>query len=439
MMKVTIFGTGYVGLVTGVCLAELGHHVLCVDVDEQKIQTLRQGKPTLYEEGLKALLQKHLSNQHLEFTTSPQQAVEHGIIQMIAVGTPPQPNGAADLTQVITVAKTIAQEMKEYRLIITKSTVPVGTAKKIESEVFKILNQREIKIDFDTASNPEFLREGCAIEDFMHPDRIVVGCRNDRALKILQELYEPLTKKNHIFVSMTPESAELTKYAANSFLATKISFINEISQIAEKAGANIQDIQLGIGLDHRIGRQFLNAGCGYGGSCFPKDILALKTLATELNIDPYILNAVLKRNLAQQQHLFDKIKHYFNNNLENKTIGLWGLAFKPNTDDIRSATSLELIKLLNNAGSFVQAYDPMAMPNIQKTIQSDRLKLEPSKEKAINNADALVIVTEWDEFKNPNFDMIKSHLKQPVIFDGRNLFDIKKLKTLGFDYISIGR
>lgn len=438
-MKISIYGAGYVGLVSGICFAELGHDVCCVDIDKTKINRLKQGILPLYEEDLEILLRKNLSKKRVQFTLDFQQAIDHGTVQMIAVGTPSKADGSADLQYVEAVAKKIGELMIGYRCIVNKSTVPVRTQQLVKSIIAEKLKERHCDIPFDVVSNPEFLREGRAVKDCLSPDRIVVGTQTEKALEMMKELYAPLIEKNHLFIDMDPASAELTKYAANAFLATKVSFINEMSQIAERVGANIHAIKKGIGSDSRINEKFLNAGCGFGGSCFPKDIAALKTISENSGYDPHILNAVLCTNDQQQKILFQKISGYFNQALKNKTIALWGLAFKSNTDDVRCASSRVLMEALWNAGAIVKAFDPLAMENIRNSYpQQNNLILCNSAEDALENADVLAIVTEWKHFQNPNFEKIKKSLKNAAIFDGRNMLDAQLVRKMGLDYFGIG-
>ena len=437
MMNISIYGAGYVGLVSGICFAELGHTVCCVDVDAVKIDLLNQGKLPIYEENLSFLLKKN--RDRLIFTTDFSVAINHSMIQMIAVGTPPAKDGSADLQYVEAVANKIGQSITNYCCIVNKSTVPVGTANKVKNIVQQALADRQLKIEFDVVSNPEFLREGRAVQDCLAPDRIVIGSDSEKAIALLRELYAPLTEKNHPLIVMDAASAELTKYAANAFLATKVSFMNEISQIAERTGANIHAIKKGIGLDSRINEKFLNAGCGFGGSCFPKDIFALTAISKNTGYEPHILNAVLRTNDQQQKLLFQKISHYFKNELKNKTIAIWGLAFKPNTDDIRSAPSRVLMEMLWQANVTVKAYDPLAMNNIRDLYRDEqRLILCDNAEDAIQHADALAVVTEWDEFRKADLAQIKKMLRTPVIFDGRNIYTGQDVKQAGLDYFGIG-
>lgn len=440
-MKVTIFGTGYVGLVTGVCLAELGNQVICVDIDEQKIALLRQGVSPIFEPGLTQLLERNIEANRIQFTTNIAQGVAHGLFQFIAVGTPSSDNGAADLGAVYAIAKNIGEHLNHYCLIITKSTVPVGTAVQIQRIITDVLRQRKVNTDFDIASNPEFLREGAAISDFMNPDRIIVGADNARALDNLRELYMPLIDAGKRFIVMDSRSSELTKYASNAFLATKISFMNEMSHLAEKLGADIEHVRKGMSLDPRIGEHFLFPGCGYGGSCFPKDVQALQRTAQEFDYELQILSATENVNRNQKQILFNKINRFFNEDLQNKTIAIWGLAFKPNTDDMREASSRVLLESLLASGAAIKAFDPVAMKETQKLYgeKTNNLLLCSSPEEALDNADALAIVTEWDVFRQANHDEIKRRLKQPIIFDGRNIFDPNHMREYGFKYFAIGR
>lgn len=439
-MKITLFGAGYVGLVTGTCLAELGNHVLCVDVNHERVQRLQQGECPIHEPGLPELMSKNLHAGRLAFTADPAEGVAHGFYQFIAVGTPQDEDGSADLKYVLAVARSIGEHIQEPRIIINKSTVPVGTADKVRAEIQHALDKRQVNIQFDIASNPEFLREGAAIDDFMSSDRIVIGTNHPDTEQHLRALYAPFNRNNDRLIAMDIRSAELTKYAANAMLATKISFMNEMSHLAEKLGADIEKIRIGIGSDPRIGYSFINPGCGYGGSCFPKDVLALETTAKQVDYEAKLLQAVHRVNDAQKQVLFHKINNYFNHDLNNKVFALWGLAFKPNTDDIREAPSRVLMEALWQAGASVQAYDPVANTEVERIYgkRSD-LKLCDSPEAALKGADALIIVTEWTVFYSPDFSAIKKTLSEPVIFDGRNLYDPAYLKQLGFKYYAIGR
>lgn len=439
-MRITIFGSGYVGLVTGTCLADVGNHVLCVDVDEGKIARLQQGEVPIHEPGLANLLQANAAAGRLEFTTDVVKGVEYGEIQCIAVGTPPDEDGSADLQYVLQVADTIGKHMKDYRLIMDKSTVPVGTADKVRATVQAALDKRGVEYDFDVVSNPEFLKEGAAIDDFMKPDRIVVGTDNPRPSELMRELYAPFNRNRDRLLIMDIRSAELTKYAANSMLATKISFMNEMAQIAEQVGADIENVRLGIGSDPRIGFSFIYPGAGYGGSCFPKDVQALTRTSQQIGLDATILQAVESVNKQQQQVLFKKISKHFNDELQGRKFALWGLAFKPNTDDMRDAPSRKLMEALWESGAIVQAYDPEAMSEARR-IYGERadLVLCDNPETALDGADALVIITEWKLFRSPDFNFIKSSLNRAVIFDGRNLYEPQRMREHGFSYYAIGR
>jgi UDPglucose 6-dehydrogenase len=440
-MRVTIFGSGYVGLVTGACLAEAGNHVVCVDVDAKKIERLNAGEIPIHEPGLDVVVKRNAEAGRLTFTTDAAKGVEHGLFQIIAVGTPPDEDGAADLRYVLAVARTIATHMKEYAIVITKSTVPVGTADKVRGELDATLAKRGANIEFDVVSNPEFLKEGAAVQDFMKPDRVVIGTDNPRTQELMRALYEPFTRNRDRFIVMDVRSSELTKYAANAMLATKISFMNELANIAERCGADIEKVRIGIGSDPRIGYSFIYPGAGYGGSCFPKDVQALIRSAREFGHSPEILNAVESVNTRQKQLLVRKIKHHFADaGLAGRTIALWGLAFKPNTDDMREAPARTIIELLWEAGAKVRAYDPVASAEAQR-IYGDRADLVLCKNayEAVEGADALAIVTEWQEFRSPDFDRLKKQLKSPLVFDGRNLYDPAMVERFGLTYYAIGR
>ncbi|HFE32623.1 MAG TPA: UDP-glucose/GDP-mannose dehydrogenase family protein [Gammaproteobacteria bacterium] len=439
-MKVTVYGSGYVGLVTGTCLAEVGNDVLCVDIDARKTAMLKNGEIPIYEPGLEALVTKNIEAGRLNFTTDPAAGVAHGLFQFIAVGTPPDEDGSADLQYVLAVANSIGEHMDEYRVIIDKSTVPVGTADKVRDKVNEVLKNRGVAVEFDVVSNPEFLKEGAAIDDFMKPDRIVIGTDNPRTTELLRALYAPFNRSHDRMVAMDIRSAELTKYAANAMLATKISFMNELSNLAERLGADIEQVRVGIGSDPRIGYHFIYPGCGYGGSCFPKDVQALERTANEIGYDAQLLSAVEAVNHRQKQVLFEKIHKHFDGDLQGKTFALWGLAFKPNTDDMRAAPSRTLMEALWAAGARVQAFDPEAMDEAAR-IYGERvdLSLTDSAEAALDGADALVTVTEWNVFRSPDFTFIKERLSQPVIFDGRNMYEPEQLKAEGIAYYSIGR
>ncbi|NOY63188.1 MAG: UDP-glucose/GDP-mannose dehydrogenase family protein [Gammaproteobacteria bacterium] len=439
-MKVTIFGSGYVGLVTGTCLAEVGNDVLCVDIDANKIDMLNRGELPIYEPGLEELVHSNAKAGRLAFTTDVAAGITHGLFQFIAVGTPPDEDGSADLQYVLAVANSIGEHMPDYRVVIDKSTVPVGTADKVHETIRSALKKRGVEVDFDVVSNPEFLKEGAAIDDFMKPDRIVIGTDNPRTTELLRALYTPFNRSRDRLISMDIRSAELTKYAANAMLATKISFMNELSNLAERLGADIEQVRIGIGSDPRIGYHFIYPGCGYGGSCFPKDVQALERTAHEVGYQADLLSAVEAVNKNQKQILFNKISHHFDGNLKGKTFALWGLAFKPNTDDMRAAPSRALMEALWENGAQVQAYDPEAINEAQR-IYGERsdLALVESPEAALQGADALVIVTEWNVFRSQDPAKIKEILQEPLIFDGRNLYDPKRLQAEGFTYYAIGR
>ncbi|MEP5981379.1 MAG: UDP-glucose/GDP-mannose dehydrogenase family protein [Marinobacter alexandrii] len=439
-MKITIFGTGYVGLVTGACLADVGHHVLCMDVDQGKIDKLKNGHIPIYEPGLESIVKHTVEAGRLAFTTDTKDAVAHGVLQFIAVGTPPDEDGSADLQYVTAVARAIGQYMDEYKVVVDKSTVPVGTGDRVKAAVRSELDKRGLELEFDVVSNPEFLKEGAAITDFMKPDRIIVGTDSERAKEVLHEVYYPFNRSHDRMIFMDIRSAELTKYAANSMLATKISFMNEIANLAERLGADIENVRRGIGSDPRIGYHFIYPGCGYGGSCFPKDVQALTRTARDCDYDSRLLNAVEAVNNAQKHVLFDKISHYFNGNLKGKVVGIWGLAFKPNTDDMREASSRALMQDLWNAGASVQAFDPEAMEETQRIFgDQPGLTLCGTKEQALKGADVLAICTEWKEFRSPDFAAIAATIKEPVVFDGRNLYEPDMLERHGMIYYAIGR
>ena len=440
-MKVTVFGIGYVGLVQGAVLAEVGHDVVCIDIDSNKVERLKQGHIPIYEPGLEALVKENHAAGRLNFTTDAAAGVKHGEVQFIAVGTPPDEDGSADLKYVLTVAETIATHMEKHQIIIDKSTVPVGTADKVSARIAQVLAERRREdLGFDVVSNPEFLKEGSAVADCMRPDRIVIGTNNKNAEDIMRELYAPFNRNHEKIIVMDVRSAELTKYAANCMLATKISFMNEMANLAEMLGADIEMVRQGIGSDPRIGYQFLYAGVGYGGSCFPKDVQALIRTADSIDFDAKVLKAVENRNNEQKTVLFNKIYKHYNGNLSGKTFALWGLSFKPNTDDMREAPSRVLMEALWKAGAKVQAYDPEAMEETQRIYgNQDNLTLCGTKEAALKGADALMIVTEWQIFKAPDLELIKEKLTHPVIFDGRNLSLPQRLIKKGFIYYSIGR
>ncbi|MDQ3682047.1 MAG: UDP-glucose/GDP-mannose dehydrogenase family protein [Bacteroidota bacterium] len=432
-MKIAVVGTGYVGLVTGTCFAETGNTVICVDIDENKVKRLAGGQITIYEPGLEKLFQRNIKEERLQFTKDLAAGIKEAAIIFLALPTPAGEDGSADLKYVLSVAENIGKLLTGYKIIINKSTVPVGTAEKVRNAIIKNYSD-----EFDVVSNPEFLREGVAVEDFMKPDRVVIGTQSERAIKLMNELYAPFVRQGNPVIFMDERSAELTKYAANSFLATKISFMNEIAQLCERLDADVDMVRRGIGSDDRIGKRFLFPGIGYGGSCFPKDVQALVRSSSEVKYDFRILNAVMDVNEKQKLHLVPKIKAYYKNDLRGKHFALWGLAFKPNTDDIREAPALYIIEALIKEGATVTAFDPEAMANVKNAI-GDKINYAESQYDALKGADALVIATEWNEFRTPDFLRIVSNLKSKVIFDGRNLFDIMAIKELGFYYESIGR
>lgn len=433
-MKIAVIGTGYVGLVTGTCFSETGNKVTCVDIDKVKVDKLSKGQITIYEPGLEKIFLRNIKESRLKFTTQLAEAIEDVEIIFLALPTPPGSDGSADLKYVLGVADQIGKILNGYKVIVNKSTVPVGTADKVSAAISKNYNGA-----FDVVSNPEFLREGVAVDDFMKPDRVVVGTRSERAKKIMSELYGPFVRQGNPIIFMDERSSELTKYAANSFLATKISFMNEIANLCERMGSDVDMVRRGIGSDERIGKRFLFPGIGYGGSCFPKDVQALIMSSDEVNYDFEILKAVEKVNANQKLHLVEKIKAYFENNLHGKHFALWGLAFKPNTDDIREAPSLSIINALINAGATVTAYDQEAIPNV-KALIGDKIQYANNQYDALSGATALIIATEWSEFRTPEFSLIEKQLqKNKIIFDGRNLFDVQTMKDMGYTYISIGR
>lgn len=439
-MKVTVFGTGYVGLVTGTCLADVGHDVLCVDINQKKIDDLYNGIIPIYEPGLESIVKQAMQNGLLNFTTDMDRAVAHGELQFIAVGTPSDEDGSADLQYVVAVAQTIGQRMAAYRVVINKSTVPIGTAEIVHKTISDELVKRGAAVGYDVVSNPEFLKEGAAVNDFMKPDRIVIGTDSERAEVLLRELYAPFNRNHDRMIFMDVRSAELTKYAANAMLATKISFINEMANLAELLGADIEKVRNGIGADPRIGYHFIYPGCGYGGSCFPKDIKALINIANNVDYPASLMEAVDKVNDSQKNKLFSYIAKHFSGQLKGKTFALWGLSFKPNTDDMREAPSRILMEALWAAGAKVQAFDPVAMEETQHIYGlRDDLKLVGTKEAALERADALIICTEWKNFRAPNFDVVKAALINPVVFDGRNLYEPEKMASLGIDYYAVGR
>jgi len=433
-LNICVIGVGYVGLVAGTCLAESGNEVICADIDEEKINLLKQGKVPIYEPGLEELIERNLKEGRLSFTTDLDRAIQSSEVIFIAVGTPSLPDGSADLSAVYQVARRIGKNLNGYKIIVTKSTVPVGTGDEIE----KIIKQESGSDDFDVVSNPEFMKEGAAVEDFMKPDRVIIGTDSERAFEIMEQIYEPFVRTENPIIRMDRRSAEMTKYTANAFLAAKISFINEMANICERVGANIDSVRRGIGFDKRIGFQFLFPGVGYGGSCFPKDVNALIRTAQQNGFEAKILKAVQSVNLNQKQRLVERIRQHYGERIKGLLFAVWGLAFKPRTDDMREAPSIVIIKKILESGAKVRAYDPVAMENA-KRIFGKQISYGQNPYQTLEGASGLVIVTEWSEFRRPNFEKIKQLLKEPVIFDGRNLFEPKKMKELGFDYYSIGR
>ncbi len=439
-MQLSIFGSGYVGLVTGACMAEMGNHVVCYDIDENKIAGLNAGKIPIYEPGLDAYIERNVEAGRLQFTADVTEAVDHGLFQFIAVGTPPDEDGSADLKHVLAVARSIGENMSDYRILVDKSTVPVGTADRVRAEVQTQLDARGSELEFDVVSNPEFLKEGAAIGDFMKPDRIIVGTDNPRTTELLKSLYEPFNRNHDRMIAMDVRSAELTKYAANAMLATKISFMNEVANIAERVGADIEKVRVGIGSDPRIGYHFIYPGAGYGGSCFPKDVRALARSAQDQGYDAELLDAVEAVNLRQKTRLFEKIRARYGDDLGGKTVAIWGLSFKPNTDDMREAPSRVLMEALWKAGATVRAYDPEAVEETRRLYPDQQgLSLCESANEALEGADCLAIVTEWQEFRSPDFSTIKELLADNIVFDGRNLYEPATVEPFGLEYHAIGR
>jgi UDPglucose 6-dehydrogenase len=439
-MNLTIHGTGYVGLVTGACIADTGNRVMCVDIDADKIARLKQGEIPIYEPGLEAIVLRNIANGRLQFTTDVAEGVEFGLFQFIAVGTPPDEDGSADMQYVLTVAKSIGQNMDTYKVVVNKSTVPVGTADRVKSVIKDALSDRDEMIDVDVVSNPEFLKEGAAVSDFMKPDRIIVGTDSDQAEGLMRALYEPFNRSHDRLLFIDIRSAELTKYAANAMLATKISFMNELSNMAERLGADIEQVRLGIGSDPRIGYKFIYPGCGFGGSCFPKDVRALAHSADEVGFTAELIQAVDRVNDRQKKTLFTKLERHFDGRLAGKTVALWGLAFKPNTDDMREAPSRTFMEACWEAGVSVRAYDPVAAEEAARIYPNhDDLVICDAAIDAVAGADALVIVTEWTEFRSPDFDALRAALSEPVIIDGRNIYDPGHMAELGFAYYGVGR
>lgn len=439
-MKITVFGSGYVGLVTGACLAEVGNQVMCMDVDQNKIDQLNAGIIPIYEPGLEEMVKTNQAEGRLHFTTDVKEAVDFGLFQFIAVGTPPDEDGSADLKYVLAVARSIAEHMTDYKIVVDKSTVPVGTADKVKAAINTVLDERQASLEFDVVSNPEFLKEGSALDDFMKPDRIIIGTDNPRTAELLKALYGPFNRSRERVITMDIRSAELTKYAANAMLATKISFMNELANLAERLGADIEHVRHGIGSDSRIGYSFIYPGCGYGGSCFPKDVKALERTAQEMGYHAELLSAVENVNDRQKHRLFEKISAHYPNGIQGKTFALWGLAFKPNTDDMREAPSRVLLEALIAAGASVKAYDPEAMHEAQRIYGNiNGLVYSSTQAEALVDADALVIVTEWKQFRSPDFEALSQQLSDQVIFDGRNMYEPHLVKQYGLQYYAIGR
>ena len=432
-MNIAVVGTGYVGLVTGTCLAATGNNVICVDIDEDKVEKMRNGIVPIYEPHLDVLFERNIKQGRLTFTTKLEEAIKDATIIFLALPTPPGEDGSADLSYILGVAEDLGKMITDYKIIIDKSTVPVGTAEKVTETIAKFTD-----VEFDVVSNPEFLREGYAVDDFMKPDRVVIGTTSKKAKDVLEHLYKPYVRQGNPIIFMDEKSAELTKYAANSFLATKITFMNEVANFCEKVGADVDMVRIGMGSDNRIGKRFLFPGIGYGGSCFPKDVQALAKSGKEEGYEFQILDSVMSVNQSQKTIIVPKILDYFNNDLKGKKIAFWGLAFKPDTDDIREAPSLYIIEELLKAGASVSAFDPEAMHNVQSLL-SDKIQYAVDQYAALKDADALVIATEWTLFRNPDFDLMKKSLNHHVIFDGRNLYELDEMKDLGFDYFSIGR
>ena len=432
-MKIAVIGTGYVGLVTGTCLAETGNDVLCIDIDENKVKQMQNGKVPIYEPHLDVLFERNIKANRLRFSTNLYEGLEHGDIIFLALPTPEDEDGSADLKYILGVANNIGKLIKDYKVIVDKSTVPVGTSEKVEAAIAK-----NATVDFDVVSNPEFLREGFAVDDFLKPERIVVGASSEKAIKLMEKLYKPYVRSGNPIIIMDEKSAELTKYASNAFLAAKITFMNEIANFCEKVGADVDKVRIGMGTDSRIGKRFLFPGIGYGGSCFPKDVKALHKSGKDNNYNFQILDAVINVNARQKLVLIPKIESHFNNDLKGKNIAIWGLAFKPETDDIREAPALFMIDSLLQSGANITAFDPEAMPNVKRKL-GDKINYAESMYQAIEHADALVICTEWSVFRTPNTDKMKLAMNSNVIFDGRNLYDVKDIENEGFKYVSIGR
>lgn len=439
-MKLTVVGSGYVGLVTGTCFADMGNDVWCVDVDEQKIENLKKGIIPIYEPGLEEMVKRNYSEGRLRFTTNLKEGLDESLLAFIAVGTPPGEDGSADLQYVLQVASDIGENMEKYTIVIDKSTVPVGTARKVQEQISRKLKERKrTDLEFDVVSNPEFLKEGDAIEDFMRPERVVIGTENVRTAEILRELYGPFTRRDERFYVMDLHSAELTKYAANAMLATRISFMNEIAELCEVTGADVEMVRHGLGSDSRIGKSFLYAGLGYGGSCFPKDVKALIKTSKDYGIESELLKAVEDVNQKQRLRFVEKVLKYYNNDVSNKTFSVWGLAFKPQTDDMREAPAVDIINSLREKGAKFKVYDPIAMNNAKEILGEENIVYISNNYEVLESTDALLLMTEWHHFRRPDFDKMKSLLKVPVIFDGRNQYDTKKMKDYGYEYFSVGR
>lgn len=443
-MKLTIIGTGYVGLVTGACFSEMGNDVICVDTDESKIEKLKNGEIPIYEPGLDDVVTRNIQDGRLAFTTDINEGVDFSNVYFIAVGTPPGEDGSADLKYVLKVAEQIGDHIEKYSVIVDKSTVPVGTADKVRETIELKIKKRKLEIDFDVVSNPEFLKEGAAVEDFLKPDRIILGVENDRAADLLSELYAPFNRNHDRIFKMGIRDAEMTKYTANAMLATKISFMNEIANLCELMKVDVEQVRLGIGSDSRIGYSFIYPGAGYGGSCFPKDVKALVHMANENNYDPLVLNAVEQRNKRQKNVLADKVISRFGPDIKGKIFAMWGLAFKPGTDDMREAPSIEIIKILTSAGASIQAFDPVANKTAAAEFQSEipankLVTIYQDQYEALNNANAVLLVTEWKQFRRPDFSILKEKLREPVVIDGRNQYDPVQLKSYGIEYHGIGR
>lgn len=432
-MKITVVGTGYVGLVTGTCLAETGNDVLCIDIDESKVKQMQGGEVPIYEPHLDVLFERNIKANRLKFSTNLEEGLQHGDIIFLALPTPEDEDGSADLKYILGVANDIGKLITDYKVIVDKSTVPVGTSDKVKAAISK-----HTTVPFDVVSNPEFLREGFAVDDFLKPERIVVGASSERAIALMEKLYKPYVRSGNPIIVMDEKSAELTKYASNSFLAAKITFMNEIANFCEKVGADVDKVRIGMGTDSRIGKRFLFPGIGYGGSCFPKDVKALHKSGKDNDYNFKILDAVISVNARQKLVLIPKIEQHFNNDLKGKNIAIWGLAFKPETDDIREAPALDIIKSLLESGCNITAFDPEAMPNVERKL-GDKIKFSKSMYDTLEQADALVICTEWSIFRTPNFEKIKTLMKEHVVFDGRNLYDVKDVENEGFKYVSIGR